>query len=228
MKKICIVLTIMLLLVGCDNSSNKRYTQEDLGIYDVQSQQLITLGSTRENIEKYIGSAQNERSFMDTTYCGYGETVYKNVSISNERELEIEYNVNNIAICFTLNSCWNEEDNRFRLPTDVGVLSRVNEFQEKYPHYTENKLNGLNAYSSEIHLQKDNDVFKVDNFTEDDYLKFKREYINKAISKDNSIGTSTEKSSDLLFHINQQWAYIIAEYDDYTEIKTIKMGYGWN
>ena len=165
---------------------------------------------------------------MDTVYCHYGDLVYNSVSISDDRELEIEYNDDGIAVCFWLNSCWNEDNNRFELPSGIKVGSEVVDFQKSYPHYFEVQGDGLHAYSSELHVKRNKDVFEAGSFTEEDYSLFKRTQTDEALKKDKSVGTNVDKANDLYFQIDEQWAYIASRYNDYTEIEEIEVGYGWD
>lgn len=216
-----------LMLSGCSNQKAE-YTYNDLGIYDSQSQSLLKLGDSRETIEKYIGKAGEEENFYYTnsTYCQYGDFVYHNLSISKDRELEIEYDTNNIAVGFELRTCWEKNDNRFELPTGIKITSKVTDFQEAYPQFTENQLDS--HYSSELHLKKNKSDFKSGDFNKDEYSQFKEDYIDEALDNYESILLDKNKYSDLSFEADKQWAYIIAEYYDYTEIEAIKIGYGWD
>lgn len=228
-KKIIILILIISMISGCSSQSSQKYENTDFGIYDTKSQTLLKLGDDRKTIEKYIGNAEKEESsVLNTVYCHYGDLVYSSVSISDDRELEIEYNDDGIAICFLLKACWNEDNNRFELPSGVKVGSKVIEFQEAYPQYFEIKNDGLQSYSSELHVKKNKDFFEVGNFTEEDYSLFKRTQTDEALKKDKSIGINVDKANDLYFQIDEQWAYVTSRYDDYTEIEEIEVGYGWN
>lgn len=176
LKIICLFIAIIscLALTACSNS-NSEYTYDDLGVYDTKSQVLLKLGDNRETIEKYIGTAgKEEESFLQTTYCNYGDYIYSNISISDDRELEIQYNQDNIAVAFSLRSCWEEEDNRFELPSGIKITSTVKEFQEAYPQFEEKNIDGLYDYASELHLKLANDVFETGSFTKDDYEFLKK------------------------------------------------------
>lgn len=201
-----VLVTCILGFTGCNINSNK-YKPEDLGIFDTKSQKSFKLGDSRETIEKYIGKARKEElsEVLDIKYCQYGNYMHKYSSVDDDRELVIEYNKNDIAINFWLRPCWDEADNRFQLPSGVSVLSTVDQFQNSYPGFTENKDV---YYTSELQLRLRGSNY-VTGYDEDDYIK----YIDKYDEEE--------------YYSDKNWAYIVAEYSDYTEIDWIFIGYGW-
>ncbi len=203
-----VLVTCILGFTGCNTNANK-YKPEDLGVFDTESQKSFKLGDSRETIEKYIGKARKDEpsdvTGSDVKYCHYGD---RYLSTGNDGELIIEYNENDIAIGFWLRPCWDEEDNRFQLPSGVSVLSTVDQFQNSYPGFTESK--DIN-YISVVQLRLRGSNY-VTGYDKDDYAKYFDKYDN-----DEEYHPLSDKN----------WAYIYAAYDDYTEIDWIFIGYGW-
>ncbi|MBQ9915517.1 MAG: hypothetical protein IJO50_05160 [Clostridia bacterium] len=89
MKKLLWILPLCLLLISC--GGEKKFTKEDLSVYDSVTKETYYIGDTRERIESILGEPEEEHFIYGDIYHGLGVQY-------NTKDEVVAFHISNVEI----------------------------------------------------------------------------------------------------------------------------------
>ncbi|MBQ9915518.1 MAG: hypothetical protein IJO50_05165 [Clostridia bacterium] len=115
MKKLLWILPLCLLLISC--GGEKKFTKEDLSVYDSVTKKTYYIGDTRERIESILGEPEEESRLYGSVYQG----------------LSVCYNTKDEVVAFNISSVKipQESYGRFSVLNKISLGTPITEATEK-------------------------------------------------------------------------------------------------
>lgn len=147
MKRIVSAVLVLMLCLGLAGCGEKTYTNDDLAIYDTQTEQLIRLGDSKENVEKILGKAKSEKDYELFVSCEYNDG------------MDVTYDTENKVKEIQIVDFSHDDPYRYKLPSGVRFGATVTDFQQNYPEAVDTQ-GSIEDYVTVLFVKKSGDKYK--------------------------------------------------------------------
>ena len=122
----CVLMLFIISAILFMVPHNKKYTKDDISLYDTQTKQYIRLGDSREQIEKLLGRPDEKHSSLafpneiDYTYDDYSLDLY----FDDKGMLEM-YKISTSLVA--------TQPERLKIANEITISSNIDDFLKCYP-----------------------------------------------------------------------------------------------